>query len=247
MASRRLQLGLALLVALWVTCRPATAQVLPFLRSRADQWQRLRAAALVPLDQIPAALRSEVRLALEKTTLFASGPEESFLCRPDLYYWFLDHPDRATTAWRRLGAVCLDIVQRAPGRFGWTDELGNDVWWETVYKAPGIHVWYAEGKIKPSPALPLVPLRAVVVLRHSKTDERANGTVMSQQADVFVHTDSKAAALATRLLGPSAPHMAEQGVAQMQMFFSALAWYCQRHPERAQALLANQASSCTSP
>jgi hypothetical protein len=246
MESRRLRLGLGLAVlAFWASAATAAAQGLPFLRSRTDQWQRLRAASLVPLDQVPDSVRSDIRHVLEKPTLFTSGPGETFMCRPDLYAWFLDHPDRAVTAWRRLGAVCLDITARGPGRFGWTDDVGNDVWWETVYKAPGVQVWYAQGKVKPSPVLPLVPVRAVVVLRYSRTGDRGDAAEMHHQADVFVHTDSKAAALATRLLGPAAPRMAEEGVAQMQMFFSALAWYCQRYPERADALL--QAKSCKSP
>jgi hypothetical protein len=238
MARRRRQLGLALLVlAFWASSQSAGAQVLPFLQPRTDQWQRLRAASLVPLEQVPASLRAEIRLTIEKPTLFTSGPAETFACQPELYSWLLDHPDRAVTAWRRLGAVCLDITPRGPGRFGWSDDLGNDLWWETVYKAPGVQVWYAQGKVKPSPVLPLVPVRAVVVLRYSRIAGRGESAQMHHQADVFVHTDSKAAALATRLMGPAAPRMAEEGVSQMQMFFSALAWYCERYPERAQMVL----------
>ena len=43
--------------------------------------------------------------------------------------------------------------------------------------------------------------------------------------DVYVQTDSKAAALVTRLLGPAAPRMAEQGATQLLMFFSSMAKY----------------------
>jgi hypothetical protein len=244
MDGRRLQLWLGLLLGvLWAGAGAARGQGLGlFARSKTEQWQRVRAAALVPLDHVPAEVREEVRLTVERPTLFASGPGESFLCRPDLYFWFLDHPDRAVTAWRRLGAVCLNITERAEGRFGWADDQGNDVWWETIYRSPDVRVWYAQGKVKPSPLLPLVPVRAVVVMRHSRTSEQAEGTVMFHQADVFVHTDSKTAALVTRLMGPSAPRMAEQGIGQMQMFFSALVWYCQRYPARALTVLESLAA-----
>ena len=39
-------------------------------------------------------------------------------------------------------------------------------------------------------------------------------------------------ALAARLLGPSMPRMAEQYLGQLEMFFSALVWYIDQHPER---------------
>jgi hypothetical protein len=235
---RRLRLGLGFFVlAAWASAGPAAGQGL-FSHSKAEQWRKVQAAALVPLDQVPPELREQVQRTLDRPTLFASGPPETFVCQPELYAWLLDHPDRGVLAWRRLGAVCLNIVARGPDRFGWTDEQGNDMWWETIYRSADVHVWYAEGKVKPSPVLPLVPVRAVVVLRQSRVRDQADGTMMFHQADVFVQTDSKAAALATRLMGPSAPHLAEQGIGQMQMFFSALAWYCQRHPDRAERLLA---------
>jgi hypothetical protein len=41
-----------------------------------------------------------------------------------------------------------------------------------------------------------------------------------------------------RLLGPSAPRLAEQYLGQLQLFFSALVWYLDQHPERAAGLLA---------
>ena len=57
--------------------------------------------------------------------------------------------------------------------------------------------------------------------------------MIRHQAELVVHSDNKTAALAARLLGPSAPRIAEQYVAQIQMFFSALSWYFYQHPEDA--------------
>jgi hypothetical protein len=240
---RRLGLYVGLVVGVFCVTEP-TAQAQLFGRGR-DHAQRQRAAELVPMDEVPPQLREDVRRALDKPTLFATGPAESFPCRPELYYWLLDHPDRATAAWRRLGATCLPITDRGAGRFGWKDDQGSDLVWETIHQTPEVRVWVAQGQVRLGTHLPIVPVRAVVVLRHNKTSEQNGTTVMSHQADVFVHTDSRTASLATKLMGPSAPRMAEQGVGQLQMFFSALAWYCQRHPEQTQQLL--QASATPPP
>jgi hypothetical protein len=206
-------------------------------RPGSDQWERLRAAAQVPLDQLPPAVRDRIRLVVERPTLYSHGPVETFLCRPPLYYWFLDHPDRAVLAWRRIGAKCTTISDRGGGRFGWADDQSSDISWQTVYAGPDLRVWFAEGQVRPAALLPLVPVRAVVVLRHEVVGEKGRGSVMRHQADLFVHTDSKAAALVTRLLGPSAPRLAEQGLVQLEFFFSALVWYLHQHPERAQSVL----------
>jgi hypothetical protein len=205
-----------------------------------DKMEKVRAAANVPLQAIPERYRDAVRLTIEKPTLFSQGPVEAFACQPQMYYWLLEHPDRGVVAWRRLGAQCVMISERGNGRFGWTDEHGSDLQWDTVYNSNKERIWYAEGKVRPGTLMPLVPVKALVVLRYEEpATEPVNGAkVMQHQADMFLYTDSMGAALATKLFGAAAPRLAEQCVTQMQMFFSGMAWYVHRHPERAQALLA---------
>jgi hypothetical protein len=193
----------------------------------------------VPLEQIASAVREHVRQTLERPTYSARGPAESFQCRPAMYHWFLEHPDRAVVAWRRLGARCVDIQDRGDGRFGWSDELGSDVHWDTVYRGPGMRVWYAEGRVRPGKLVPLLPLRAVVVLHYSEDRDTNNRAVMTHQAELFLHTDSKTAAVVARLVGASAPKLGAQYVAQLEMFYSALSWYIEQHPTQADALLSD--------
>src|SRR5687767_573088 len=56
------------------------------------------------LEGLAGHQRDQVKDVVDKATLFARGPGEAFHCKPEHYYWFLDHPDRAVQAWRRLGA-----------------------------------------------------------------------------------------------------------------------------------------------
>ena len=78
--------------------------------------------AAVELDR----KRKLVRPILERPTLSAKGPSESFFCKPDHYFWFLDHPDKAVTAWRKLGAKCVSITPRGKQQFAWADDQGSD-------------------------------------------------------------------------------------------------------------------------
>jgi hypothetical protein len=39
-------------------------------------------------------------------------------------------------------------------------------------------------------------------------------------------------------MGTSTTKAAEQGLTQLQLFFSALSWYLDQHPERAQRIMA---------
>jgi hypothetical protein len=195
-------------------------------------------APQLPLNEMPAAVRDQVRAVLDHPTLSIRGQPETFNCNPELYRWFLDHPNRVAVAWRRLGAKVADIADRGNGQFGWSDAQGSDIRWNVVHRGPSLHVWHAEGKVRPGALLPLVPVQAVVVLRYTEAHDNDGQPVLRHQVELILHTDSKAMALATRLFGASAPRLAEQYVSQVEMFFSALAWYMGQHPDKAEKLLA---------
>jgi hypothetical protein len=230
--------GLVCLTGLvWANGAVARAQA-PFkvVPVSADKMDKAKAAAGVPLQDISERYREGVKTTIEKPALFTQGPVETFACSPKVYYWLLQHPDRGVVAWRRLGAQCVMINERGPGRFGWSDEHGSDLQWDTVYESKDRHIWYAEGKVRPAPMLPLVPVKALVSLHFSEEAGPGGVAMMQQQADMFLYTDSIGAALAAKLVGAAAPKMAEQCVSQMQMFFSGMAWYVNRYPDRAVVL-----------
>jgi hypothetical protein len=227
-------LAAALTVTLGVTQAAAqrTSQ-----KPGAAKLEQARAAEMVPVEQLPAEVREGVRKALEKPTVFTHGPAEAFECDPAVYHWFLDRPDLAVAAWRRLGATCVGIKARGDGQFSWSDPDGSAIVWKTVHRTANLRIWYAEGKVRPAALLPLVPVKSVVVMQHAEGRDRSGGPLMYHQADVFVQTDSAAAKVAAKLFGPGMPRLAEQCVGQLQMFFAGVAWYIHKNPERAQVLL----------
>jgi hypothetical protein len=221
--------GLCVVVSL-IGAGPGTACAAEISSSRTT------ASSPMPLDDLPKSARDPVRVVLEHPNLHTSGPTESFTCKPAQYYEFLEHPDRAVALWRKLGAKCLSITDRGKGRFGWADEHGSDVHWDMVLSGPKMRVWYSEGQVRPNAWLPTVSFQAVVILHLTETKDAEGRTTVQHQAELFIHSDSKTAALAARLLGPSAPRLAETYIAQIQTFFSALSWYCDQHPEALEKL-----------
>lgn len=194
-------------------------------------------AAPLPLDAVAELTRARVQAVFDKPTLRSRGPIESFTCQPAIYDWLLDHPDLAVRLWRLLGAKCADILPEGGDRFLWKDGQSN-VRWDTVLKQPGLRIWYAEGEVRPGLLLPSVPVKAVAVLRYSEGKDSAGRVALRHQVELTLHTDSHAVALVTRMLGASAPRVAEQYVGQIEVFYAALAWYLDQHPRHAEALFA---------
>src|SRR3954470_7004908 len=191
----------------------------------------------VALEAMPATTRDALAKVMKDPTLTAVSPAEEFVANTDMYQWLLDHPDRAAGAWRKMGVAAVEIKTLKDGRFCWKDDSGSELVWQNVAQGPTGRVWYAEGKVNLGPLLPTVSVKAVAVLTYADTPRSTGDAVIKHQIEVFLHTDSKAAALATKVLGDGAPRMASQGSEQLLMFFSGIAKYAHDKPEKARGLL----------
>jgi hypothetical protein len=215
--------------------RAKAAAELPQFRTKTAT--SMSAARLVPVDSLPPALRDKVKKVLNQPSLVTHAPAEEISAVPKIYRWLLDHPDRAALAWQRVGIACQPIVDRGNGRFSWADEQGSEIVWFPLSDGPDARIWYAEGQVRPGALLPTIPVRAVVVLRHSfaNTEEV---TKIRHEVDVFCYADSRAANLAYRLFGPSTDRTAQQAAEQMLMFFGTISQYIGQHADQTQKLLA---------
>ncbi len=191
----------------------------------------------VELEKLPANTREVLTRVIEAPTLRAVSAMDDFASSAGIYIWLLDHPDRVSLAWQRLNVAAIDIKDAKDGKFIWRDDQGNEMTWHTVAQSGNGRIWYAEGKIRPGRLLPVVPVKAVAVLRHCRMKDEDGEPVIRQQVEVFLQTDSKTASFVMRLIGPAAPRMAADGADQLLMFFSGIARYVERHPEKATTLL----------
>lgn len=189
------------------------------------------------IDVVSPAHRDDVAAVVRQPTLTARATEDEFPAHPQVYDWLLEHPDRASKAWQRMDIPCVDIADLGAGRFHWADPNGSDLVWQIVGRFPDGVIWYATGKVKPGPLLPMVPVKAVAVLHAPRTPAAEGQATIKPAVRVYLYTDSRAAAAMLRMIGPAAPRMAEQGAEQLLLFFSGVAAYLGRHPERTEELL----------
>ncbi len=232
MRSGPLQLGLAL----WVGCLlalPVAAQSTPSV-SRVSY-----SPPPVTLDEIPPAYREKCQDLLEKPTYRHQGESELFVARAGTYVWLLDNPEKAVALWKSLGAQCAPVERRGEQSYGWKDANGSDLHWDTIVRTGDRRIWYAEGKVKPAMLIPGANVRALIIVHHQlEAGHIVEGRDrIRHRVEFILQTDSRILALAARLMGASAPRLAEQFSSQVQMFFGGMAWYLDSDPERANRML----------
>ena len=185
-------------------------------------------------EVVQPAFKETVLKVVRQPTISTKYTSDEVTFGREMYEWLLNHPDRVSLAWRRMKVGCVEITDLGNGKFGWNDDQGSELVWQTVGTFPDGVVWYATGKVKPSPVTPSVPVKAVVVLAYPSKKEGKLAPV----TQVYLHTDSRAATMITRMLGPTAPKLAEQGAEQLLFFFNGIGRYVTANPDKAEALLA---------
>ena len=189
------------------------------------------------IDSVDPAFRDAVARVMAKPTLSARGTADEIVCTAEVYDWLIEHPDRVALAWRRLKVPCVEITDLGSGRFFWAED-GSELVWQTVGRFADGVVWYATGKVKPAAVGPTVPVRAVVVMSFPKQPAAGGLAAIKPVVQAYLHTDSRAANTVMRLLGPTAPKLAQEAAEQLIYFFGGVAKYVQKHPDRSDALLA---------
>lgn len=190
------------------------------------------------MQSVDPTFREAVARVLSKPTISASGSNGEVACSVEHYCWLLDHPDRVSLAWKRLRVPCVDITELGQGKFVWIDENGSEISWQTVGRTGDGLIWYATGKVKPTAVLPTVPVKAVAVVSRREGTNAKGEKVLHPVAHVYLHTESRAANLILRMIGPTAPKLAEQGAEQLLFFFNGVGNHIARNPEQTEMLLA---------
>jgi hypothetical protein len=182
--------------------------------------------------------RDLVMKVVKQPTISTRAVAPEVVCTVSMYEWLFDHPDRVALAWQRLKVPAVPITDAGNGQFSWTDENGSEVTWRVVGTFADGLVWYATGKVKAAAAAPSVPVKAVAVLTRQQKKAKDGVAAFSTSVQIYLVSDSRAATAAIRLMGASAPKVAEQGAEQFLEFFNGIADYVQKNPTKADAILA---------
>lgn len=198
-------------------------------------------AAQVPLEKLEPQLRARVGDLLQNAPLFVHGPVESFPCRPAVYQQLLDNPEWVIHCWRLLGACKANISRQPNGTFAGKDTHGSEVRWQPLSREAGRRVWYVEGSGRPAPLLPMVQLKAVVLLRFQTVQGEDGRIGIRHRVDMFAQYDGKAVELLRKLSGTSAESVGKKVLEQVGLFYSGMAWYLSEHPGWGQQVIQRQA------
>jgi hypothetical protein len=219
-----------------------------FISATSVLGQTLPVSATVPtpnpgwMAHLPEHWKPHFYGVLNEPTISTKAGPERISASNELYSWLLEHPDRTAQAWRKLGVQAVEIQNLGNQRFTWKDDQGGELTWQTVLISPSEHVWYATGKVKPGPLMPVIPVKAIAVIHHEVIRDAQGRTTIRQWIEAHLQTESKFAQLIAKVIGPAAPKLAESAADQLLLFFAGMTRQITAHPERREELLGDARS-----
>lgn len=179
---------------------------------------RKKALADLPVDKIPANLRPKVDEITKSISLFRRMPTLKFVSDPEVYNFFLAHPDVAVSLWRVMEISTFEMWQTGPTSFEADSHDGSTGAVEVLHSSAERQLVLCEGSFK-SPLLPK-PIKARSLLHLQPTFQKGTDgqTTVTHTLDMFVSFPSQPVDITAKLISPVSHAMADRNFREVSLW-----------------------------
>lgn len=192
---------------------------------------RKKALADIPLDKVAADSRPKVDEIIRNVSLFRHMPTLKFVSEPEVYNFFLAHPDVAVSLWRVMDISTFEMWQTGPISYEADSHDGSTGTIEVLHSSPERQLVLCEGSFK-SPLL-LKPIKARTLLHLQPTFQKANDgqTTVTHSLDMFVSFPSQPVDITAKLISPVSHAMADRNFREVSLWIAMMNVGMVQHPE----------------
>lgn len=179
---------------------------------------RKKALADLPLDKVAAEHRPKVDEITKSISLFRRMPTLRFVSEPEVYNFFLAHPDVAVSLWRVMEISTFEMWQTGPVSYEADSHDGSLGTVELLHSSPERQLVLTEGSFK-SPLL-LKPIKARALLHLQPTFQKTEDgqTTVTHSLDMFVSFPSQPVDITAKLISPVSHAMADRNFREVSLW-----------------------------
>jgi len=192
---------------------------------------RKKALSDLPVDKVPADFRPKVDEITKSVSLFRHMPTLKLVSEPDVYHFFLAHPDVAVSLWRVMEISTFEMWQTGPTSFEADSHDGSTGTIEVLHSSTERQLVLCEGSFK-SPLL-LKPIKARALLHLQPTFQKAadGQTAVTHSLDMFVSFPSQPVDITAKVISPVSHAMADRNFREVSLWLTMMNVGMVQHPE----------------
>jgi hypothetical protein len=189
------------------------------------------ALAALPLDQLSPEHRQRVNALLKSASFFRRLPKVTFSIEPEVYTYFISHPDVAVSIWRAMKISKLQMWQT--GRFDYEADAGDGSTGalQVLYSGPEKSLVACDGIYKSPMFAKPIEARSLLLLQTSFFRE-ADGTIyVTHRADLFVEFPSQTIDVVAKIFSPLTVSMTDRTFAEISVFLKMMSLAMSGRPD----------------
>ena len=207
---------------------------LPFeldAKGTSESSARKAAIAALPVDQLSAENRQKVHTLVKSVSFYRRLPKVTFTVEPEVYNYFLAHPDVAVSIWRAMKISKLKMWQT--GRFDYEADTGDGSVGalEVLHMGGEKNLVTCDGLYKSQLFTKPIEAKSLLFLQ-TNFEKQADGTVLvTHRADLFVSFPSMTIDVVARIFSPLTVKMTDRTFTEISLFLKMMSMAMSRRPD----------------
>jgi len=213
--------------------RSSEARGLPEVEAEGTSSSSARKAAIaaLPLEQLTPENRQRVNTLLKSVSFYRRLPKVTFNVEPEVYNYFLAHPDVAVSIWRAMKISKLKMWQT--GRFDYEADTGDGSVGalEILHMGGEKNLVTCDGQYKTPMLTKPIEAKSLMFLQTSFA-RQADGTVqVTHRADLFVTFPSLTIDVVAKIFSPLTVKMTDRTFTEISLFLKMMSMAMCRRPD----------------
>lgn len=195
------------------------------------------ALAALPVADLTPDQQARVKKILGHVSFFRRLPTLNFAVDPQVYAFFMQHPDAAVSIWRAMEISKVKLWQT--GRTEYEADVGDGSTGviEILQQTPTQALIICDGLYKSPLVKKPIETRSLVFLQSSFSKTPAGAIYVTHRADVFVSFPSQTIDMAAKIFSPLAVSMTDATFSEVSLFLKMMSVAMVRRPEWVEALV----------
>ncbi|MBS0262155.1 MAG: hypothetical protein JSS02_09420 [Planctomycetes bacterium] len=208
-------------------------RLLPDLEARgaSDAPSKKAALAAVPLDQLTPEHRQQVTTLLKSVSFYRRLPKVTFPVEPEVYNYFVAHPDVAVSIWRAMKISKLQMWQTGKAEYEADTGDGSVGALEVLHCSQEKCLAMCDGQYKSPMFTKPIAAKSLLLLQTSFAKQPDGTTHVTHRADLFVMFPSQTIDVVARIFSPLTVKMTDRTFTEVSLFLKMMSIAMSRRPD----------------
>jgi hypothetical protein len=200
---------------------------------------RKAAIAALPVERLSPENRQKVGAILKSVSFFRQLPKVTFAVEPEVYNYFVAHPDAAVSIWRSMKISKLQMWQT--GRFDYEADTGDGSvgTLEVLHTGGEMNLVTCDGLYKSPLFTRPIEAKSLLLLQTSFSRDAEGTTYVTHCANLFVSFPSQTMDVVSKIFSPLAVTMTDRTFTEVSLFLKMMSLAMARRPDWVEQVAAN--------